>query len=234
MLLVSGAAIALVLISGARPGWRRALTSQGGLTDALLRAAIAVAGFAGLERIFALVERSLPALYHPNPALPSELESAFPALTALSSGAFGLVAAAAAAAVVALASREASFSTASARVALAAAFVVALIPSSPRSPLDFGWRFSTSVLLAGWLAVSAFVLLRDHVAAWVIFGALAFGGAAALRLLVQPAPPDAAAGWIGLILVAAAAAALIRSPRREASITDAAVAPTPAPSEDVP
>jgi hypothetical protein len=234
MLLVSGAAIALVLISGARPGWRRALTSQGGLTDALLRAAIAVAGFAGLERIFALVERSLPALYHPNPALPSELESAFPALTALSSGAFGLVAAAAAAAVVALASREASFSTASARVALAAAFVVALIPSSPRSPLDFGWRFSTSVLLAGWLAVSAFVLLRDHVAAWVIFGALAFGGAAALRLLVQPAPPDAAAGWIGLILVAAAAAALIRSPRREASITDAAVAPTPAPSGDVP
>ena len=38
-----------------------------------------------------------------------------------------------------------------------------------------------------WLAVTAFVLLRDHPAAWVYFGTLAFGGSSAVRLLGQDA-----------------------------------------------
>lgn len=231
--LVSASAVPLVLISAARPGWRRALERQGGLGDAFLRAAIAVAGFVGLERAFSLVERSVPALFRPNPALPSELESAFPAITALSSAGLGLVLAGAAAAAVALAARTPFFAKASARAALLAAFVVALVPSSPRSPLEFAWRLSTTLVLAGWLAVCAFRLLRDHVAAWVVFAALAFGGAVVLRLVVQPAPPDSAAGWIGLALVAAAAAALVRSARREPSVPDAA-GPADAPAMEVP
>jgi hypothetical protein len=223
ILAIAGGAVALVLVSGARPGWRRALASQGGLGDALLRAAIGAAGLAGMERAFALVERSKSALYRPDPTLPGALDNGFPGLSTLSSGTTGLVVLGALAAAVALGARTAGFRKPAVRAALVAAALITLAPLNPHSLPEFVWRFGTSLALAGWLAVCAFALLKDHVAAWVFFGALVFSGGAAFRLLAQPAPADQTAGWIGVVLAAVAAAALVRSVRREPSLRRPAV-----------
>ncbi|HLN92757.1 MAG TPA: hypothetical protein VK389_02770, partial [Thermoanaerobaculia bacterium] len=70
------------------------------------------------------------------------------------------------------------------------------------------------ILMVAWLAFVAFGLLKDHAAAWVLFGALYFGGLRAGELLVQPAPPDRAAGWTVIVLVLLAAAALVAGRRQ--------------------
>jgi hypothetical protein len=68
--------------------------------------------------------------------------------------------------------------------------------------------------MAAWLAFCVFGLLKDHAAAWVLFGALYFGGFRAVELLVQPAAPDRVAGWTVAVLVILASAALLAG-RRE-------------------
>jgi hypothetical protein len=57
--------------------------------------------------------------------------------------------------------------------------------------------------------------LKDHVAAWVLFGALAFGGRAAAAILGQTAAADRTAGWVGVALIAIAVVGLLAG-RREA------------------
>ena len=46
-IMLLGALVGFVLISGARPGWTQALRRGGALPDAVLRAAIASAGISG-------------------------------------------------------------------------------------------------------------------------------------------------------------------------------------------
>jgi hypothetical protein len=138
------------------------------------------------------------------------------------------VAAASLAAVVALCAREATFRRPAVRAALLLGLLVVLLPSSPRSTVEFAFELATAAAAAAWLAVSAFVLLRDHPAAWVFFGALAFGGSSAVRLLGQNAAADRIAGAAGLVLTFLVALLLVGFRRREPAV-DAAAVPPPLP-----
>jgi hypothetical protein len=66
------------------------------------------------------------------------------------------------------------------------------------------------------MAFCAFRLLSDSPAAWLLFGALAFGGASAADLLSQPAAADKALGWASLVLLALGVLLLLRRERRPA------------------
>ena len=227
--LVCVAAIAFVLFSAARPAWQRALRTQGGLGDAFLRAAIAAAGLAGISRWSRILEHAVPALFRPDPSLPAAVEKALPALAVLWSAATLTVLAAAVAAVASRGAGEPLLRRADVRAVVLLGVIVALMPGSARSALEFAGGLAGSALTACWLAVAAFALLRDHAAAWVFFGALAFGGAAASRLLAQPAAPDRAAGFVGLALVAAAALLLVGTRPRQPAVTEAPGLPDAAP-----
>ena len=213
--LLGFAGVSFVLLSGARPGWRQALRRGGSLTDAFVRAGIAAAGMVGLARWVAVASyRWFPDLFDPDPALPRALERALPGYagfwsTVTSTFTLGVVAAAAA-----LAARHPTLRKPLGRVVAGAAVILALVPTGTRSVGEFAASFVPEVLLAGWLAFCAFGLLKDHVAAWVIFGALAFGGMRAAELLAQPAPPDRAAGWTVAILCVLAATALLAGRRK--------------------
>jgi hypothetical protein len=89
----------------------------------------------------------------------------------------------------------------------------ALAPGGARSAAEFAAAFLPEVLMAGWLAFCMFGLLRDHAAAWVLFGAIYFGGMRAVELLAQPAAQDRAAGWSVVVLVVLAAVALLAGRR---------------------
>jgi membrane protease YdiL (CAAX protease family) len=195
------ACVGLVLCAGARPGWGAALRRKGGLADAFLRAAIAAAGLGGLSRWFHVVSSRVPALYDPDPSLPGSLGNAVPAVDAVwaaARGAFGL---AAVAAVAALAWRSTFFRTAAGRALGVLALIVVMLPSELRSPAEFTMEFLSGLLAAAWIAVCAFGLLRDHAAAWVLFGLFSFGGRAAADLFAQPAAADRAQGGLALVLL---------------------------------
>jgi hypothetical protein len=202
--ILLAACVGFVLFEGARPGWAAALRRKGALADAFFRAAIAAAGMVGLSRWFHVISSRIPALYEPDPALPGNLAYAAPALDVVwtaARGAFGL---AALAAVAALAWRSSFFRTPAGRALGALALVVVLLPSELKSPAEFAMEFLPALLAAAWIGVCAFGLLRDHPAAWALFGILAFGGREAVDLLAQPAAADqAAGGWAVLLLVLA-------------------------------
>ncbi|HYK41792.1 MAG TPA: CPBP family intramembrane glutamic endopeptidase [Thermoanaerobaculia bacterium] len=229
LLLLGAAGIAFVLFSSARPGWRRALRGQGSLGDALLRAGIATAGLAALSRVSTVAAQRVPQLFRADPALPNALERAFPSLAVLGSASSQLVAAACLAAVAALAWRERTFRRPAVRVLLLVGLIVVLLPSSPRSAVEFGFELAAAAAGAAWLAVTAFILLRDHPAAWVFFGTLAFGGSSALRLLGQGAAADRIAGAAGMVLTAAVAILLVGFGRREPASDVAPAVPAPLP-----
>ncbi len=228
LLIPCGAAIAYVLFAAARPGWRRALRRQGGIGDALVRAAIATAGLAGLSRWSAVLARSTPELFRADPSLPAALDLAVPAIAVLSAAALATFGLASVASAAALGSRGAVFRRGTTRLAVAAGALVALLPSSPHSALELAADLAGSLAILAWMSVCAFLLLRDHIAAWVLFGAAAFGAPAAVRLLSQPARPDVLAGTAGLLLLGAAAVALIGTGAREPSVE---VLPPPAATE---
>ena len=235
ILVLAAAALAFVLFSAARPGWRRALSTQGGLGDAVARAVIAAAGLAGLQRWTSLLERAVPSLFGVDPALPAILDRAWPAVSVLSGAAVATFVFASVAAAGALGGREPSFRRAGLRVAAAIAVVFALLPSDPHSAVELVERFGSSLALVAWLAFSAFFLLRDHAAAWVFFGALAFGGNTAARLLSQPAASDRFAGAAGAVLLVIVCAAIVGTARREPATTEPESAPggPPGPSEEI-
>ena len=215
------ASVGFVLLGAARPGWGAALRRKGSLADAALRAALSAAILLGLSRWFHVLEARVPALYDPDPSLPGSLASAVPAIEAVwgaARGAFGMAALAAGAA---LAWNSAFFRTMAGRLLGVLALVLVLAPSELRAPGEFAFEFATGVLAAALAAACAFGLLRDHPAAWVLFGLFTFGGRGAIDLLGQPAAADQAAGGLALILLALAAVAMLAGKR------DAAPAPGP-------
>jgi hypothetical protein len=227
------AALGFVLFGAARPGWEWALRRRGSLRDALARAAIAAGGAAGLEHVFHLVTSRVPALYEPDPALPGSLQYVLPALEVLWNAARGTFALALPAAVVALAARQAFFRTTAGRVLGLLAIAVAMLPTSMTTPGAFVADFVPSLLTAAWLGICAFVLLRDHAAAWVLFGLLTFGGRGAHELLTQTAAADRAAGALAVVLLVVAGIALLagrRDPEPPFPSPTPIVLPVPVPS----
>ena len=206
--------VAFVLVDGARPGWRRALREKGSLSDALLRAAIGAAGFAGLARWSAVAAARFPSLDMPEPALPGALERFVPGLATLGSASGATLGLAALASVLSIAAAQPFFRRPEMRAGALLALLALLVPGGARSPLEFALDFLPAVLLAGWMAVVGFLLLKDHAAAWVLFGAIAFGGAGAASMLAQPAAADQMAGWGGVALLAVTVAWLL-FPRRD-------------------
>jgi len=211
--IVGLALVGFVLVDGARPGWRRALRAKGSLPDALLRAGIGAAGVAGLSRWTALVASRFPALDVPDPTLPGALERAVPGLAVLGSAAGRTLGMAVLAAVVAIAAAQPFFRGRGIRAAAFLALLVLLVPGGSRSPAELALDVVPAALATGWLAVVAFVLLKDHAAAWILFGAIAFGGAGVAALLAQPAAADQMAGWTGAALLSMAAVSLIAGRR---------------------
>jgi hypothetical protein len=226
--LLALAGVSFVLLSGARPGWRHALRRSGSLTDAFIRAGIAAAGMVGLARWVAVASSRFPDLFDPDPTLPSALERALPGYAGFWSAATSTFTLGVAAAAMALATRQPGFRKPVWRLLGAAAVIHARVPTGARSLPELAASFLPEVLLAAWVAFCAFSLLRDHAAAWVIFGALAFGGMRAAELLAQPAPPDRVAGWTVAVLCLLAATALLAGRREEArAVASPVVEPEP-------
>jgi hypothetical protein len=150
------------------------------------------------------------------PSVPSSLETAVPGFAVLWTAARLTVALAAIAAALSLAAGQPLFRRPAGRLLAALLVLVVLLPGSPRSAGELAAGYLPALAAAAWLAV-CILLLRDDVCAWVLFGALTFGGRAAAELLVQPATSDRAAGWIGLLLTAGAAGALCAGRRRVAT-----------------
>jgi hypothetical protein len=226
--LLCAAAFGFVLLSGARPGWRAALRRSGSLSDAFARAAVAAVGTAGLARWVAVASSLRPALFEPDPSLPRSLERFVPASAGFWSAASTVFALAVAVGVIALAARTPTARQPLWRALAVVALLFALAPVGARSVGEFAAAFIPEILMAAWLGFAAFGLLKDHAAAWVLFGALFLGGLQAAELLSQPAAPDQASGWAVLVLVALAATALIAG-RRERTESEPLPASVPEP-----
>lgn len=213
IVLLCGVGMAFVLFSGARPGWARSRLA-GSLGDAFGRAAVAAIGLAGLTRLINFVAARFPAAFSFDPSLPGSLETAFPALGAPFAAVRSTIGLAAVVAVLVLALRHPFFQKPSGRWLGVLMALVAVIPTSFHSLPEFLASFGTPVVVVAYLAVMTCFLLKDHVGAWVLFGAFAFGGRAAAALLSQPAAEDQAAGGIGVALVLIAAIALLAGRRQ--------------------
>jgi hypothetical protein len=131
------------------------------------------------------------------------------------------------AAVAALAARSTFFRTARGRILGLAALAVAALPWSLTTPAAFVADYVPTILGAGWLAACAFLLLRDHAAAWVLFGLVALGGRGAVELLAQPASPDRTAGGVAVVLLAAAGVAMLAGRRDRDELEPAVAVPGP-------
>jgi hypothetical protein len=208
--------IAFVLYSGARPGWRRSRRA-GSLSDAVVRAAVAAVALAALARLESLAATRFPSVFSIDPALPGSLETAFPGLAVLWSAVRSTAALAAAVAVAALALGHPFFRKPAGRALAVATVIVALVPSSFHSSAEFVADFAVPLISFAALAAVAFGLLKDHVAAWILFGTFHYGGRAAAALLTQPAGADKAAGAVGLALALAAAIIVLAGRRAVAS-----------------
>ena len=203
------AALGFTLFAGARPGWEYALRRLGSLRDAALRASIAAGGALGLTHALHGIASRVPALYDPDPSLPASLPFAIPGLEVLWTAARGTFAVAAMAAAAALALRSELFRTSRGRLIGAATVVLAMLPIDLDSAAGFAADVVPAILMAAWIGACALLLLRDHAAAWVLFGLIAFGGRGVTELLAQPAPADRAAGWVAVGLLVAGGIALL-------------------------
>ncbi len=216
LVVVLVALIGFVLISEARPGWGAVLRHGGTLSDVIVRAAIASAGFVGIVLWAHFLTTHISTLYEPDPTLPDSLEYAIPAVSVLWSVARGTFAIGAIAAAVALALRSEIFRHPATRALGVLAVLVALLPSHLRSVAPLATEFLPTVALAVWVGACGFLLLRDSAASWVLFGVFTLGGQELLALWSQPAAPDQAAGWWAAGLLALATAALLAGRRRRA------------------
>ena len=229
IVVLCGVMIAFVLLDGARPGWRRALRTQGTIGDAVLRAAIGAVGIIGLERWSRPLSERVPDLFEIQPTLPPGLEAAVPAVAVLwATLRFALVAGALAAVVV-ISSREPFFRKPAGRILVLVGIALVLMPTAFHTPLGFLGTLVPDLVTAVWLGVTAFVLLRDHVAAWVLFAVFVSGGPSVARLLEQPAPADQAAGWMSLALLVIGAAGVLAGGRRDPAVASPPPAPTALP-----
>ena len=212
------ATLGFVLLAGARPGWEWAMRRKGSLRDAALRAAIAAGGLEGLSHVFHLATSRVPSLYEPDPTLPNSLQYLVPAVEVLWAAARATFSVALPAAAVALAMRHSFFQSRAGRALGLLAIAVAMLPTSLTSPAGFLAEYVPAVLTAVWLGLCAFLLLRDHAAAWVLFGLFTFGGRGVIELLAQPASADQAAGGVTVVLLAAAGIALLAGRRDPAPV----------------
>ncbi len=212
-------AVGFALFSGARPGWRQALRRAGPLPGAVLRAAVAAAGLAGISHLSGVVATRFPALVDPDPSLPPSLSVLFPSLAAFWSTAQATFGLAAAASVAVLAVRQPFFRKPTGAALGIAALLVAALPGRVTGPGDFLAAYLPGVTALAWLAFCGLCLLADHAAAWVLFGALAFGGPVVADLLSQGAAQDRAAGFAALALIVAAVLALLAGRRHRAEQT---------------
>ncbi|HWZ86857.1 MAG TPA: CPBP family glutamic-type intramembrane protease, partial [Thermoanaerobaculia bacterium] len=212
------ACVGFVLLGAARPGWGAALRRKGRIGDAAVRAALSAAIVLGLARWFHVLGSRVPALYDPDPALPGSLASAVPAVDVVWGAARGTFGMAALAAGAALAWSSAFFRTTAGRALGVLAFILVLVPSDLHSPAEFVFEFATALLAAGFIAVCAFGLLRDHPAAWALFGLFTFGARGAIQLLGQPAASDQAAGGLAVLLVVLSGLVLLAGRREAASV----------------
>jgi hypothetical protein len=220
LLILCGSAVAFVLIEGARPGWLPALRTQGSLGDAFLRAIVGAAGLWGLERWARLISERVPDLIEIHPALPPALETAVPALAVLWTSLRWVLLAGAVASAIALGARESFFRKGAGKALIVIWLVLVIAPSSFHSAPAFFGELVPDLLTAAWVAFVAFGILRNHVAAWVLFGVLVSAGPAISKLLAQPAPADRAAGWMSLALVIIALAGLLMGGRRQPAVTE--------------
>src|SRR5262249_36057047 len=94
---------------------------------------------------------------------------------------------------------------------------------------EFVVGFLTPAVSVAALAAVAFGLLRDHVGAWVLFGAISYGGRAAAALLEQPAETHKLSGLLGLALVLLAAVAVVAGRRGAGGRRAGVDMPAPAP-----
>jgi hypothetical protein len=107
--------------------------------------------------------------------------------------------------------------------------LVAMLPTSVHSLPEFFASLAAPAATVAYLALVTFLLLKDNVAAWLLFGAFALGGRGAAGLISQPAAPDQVSGWIGLALVLLAATAFLAG-RRETAESPAPLPPPEATS----
>ena len=225
---ILGACVGFVLIGGARPGWRSALRGSGSLSDALLRAAVAAAGLAGLSHLGSFAAEKFPAVFPPDPQLPAALAGAFPAISAFWSAARDTFSVATLAAVVALAAKREFFRKPLGAVLGIGALAATALPSQLSGAGEFAAAFVPALAAGAWLGFSALFLLADHAAAWIFFGIFAFGGPTVVELLSQGARADRVAGGITAVLLAVAAVVLLAGRRRsQATLPAEAAAPPP-------
>jgi hypothetical protein len=221
LLFLAVAGFGFALLAGARPAWARALRRDR-LAEVLPRAAIAAAGLFGLHRALRAAARVWPALFSPDVALPDQLAALAPWADPLLAALRTTFLIAVAASVAALAARHEFFKSTVGRVLGAGAILASLLPNELGTPGEFAASLLPALAVAGWMAFCAFRLLSDSPAAWLLFGALAFGGASAADLLSQPAAADKALGWASLVLLALGVLLLLRRERRPAVASAAA------------
>jgi hypothetical protein len=228
IVLLCAFGMAFALYSGARPGWRRARLS-GSLGDAFARAAVAAVGLAGLTRLTDFAESRFPAAFPFDPSLPGTLQTAFPSVGVLWSAVGSTIELAAVVAVAALALAHPFFRKPPGRALGVLMVLVAMLPTSVHSLPEFFASLGAPVATVAYLALVAFLLLKDNVGAWLLFGAFALGGRGAAGLISQPAAPDQVSGWIGLALVLLVAMAFLAG-RREAPEPSVSLPPSEATS----
>src|SRR5262249_43740175 len=148
----------------------------------------------------------------------------FPPVATLWSATIFTLAVAAVASTVSLASRESAFRKKGGQGLSAVALVLALIPWGFHSGVELAWATVSGLVTAAWLIGCAFLLLRNHAAAWVFFGVLTSGVPAAVRILAQPAAADRIAGAGALVLLAVGVAALIGGGEHRPAVAEAPVA----------
>src|SRR5262249_23014517 len=151
---------------------------------------------------------------------PAPLETAVPALAVLWSSLRWVLLAGAVASAIALGAREPFFRKGAGKALIVIWLILVIAPSSFHSAPAFFGELVPEFLTAAWLAFVAFGILRNHVAAWVLFGLFISAGPAVVKLLEQPAPADRAAGWMSLALVIIAAAGLLMGSRRQPAVRE--------------
>jgi hypothetical protein len=205
--------VVFALLEKACPAWRTALRRAGTWRDACVRAVIAVVGFAGLHQLSRILADRFPAAFEVQGFLPASLEFYSAGYEACFSGAQRLLVLAGAAAAACLVLREPRFARPRYRWVAAALAVILIVPTDAKTVGEMIGPFVVSFLALGWTVI-AILLLRDHAAAWVLYGACAVAAGGAMGLLRQPLPDDRLQGVLAVALAAMVAVALTAGRRR--------------------
>ena len=147
--------------------------------------------------------------------------AAIPSLAVFWSAARILFLLAAVASVAALAGRGDFFRRPLGAALGFAALAASALPSQISSPAEFTASWLPGVAALAWIGFCALFLLADHPAAWVLFGAIAFGRPLVEELLSQGAQDDRVSGSLAALLLTAAVVLAIAG-RREAAPAPAA------------